>query len=184
MIPIAPFLAHLVTTGLGPVYDGLTHFMTSPEELAPVLALALLVGLRAPANSRWALFVLPASWLIGGSAGLAAKLGVSGAWTAVTLVIIGGLVAWNPQLPLWATTSLAALLGFFLGFLDGVGMARPELGVKAVCGSATGVFVVVALVSAFVISLRVPWTRIAVRVAGSWISAIGLLLLGWSLRAS
>src|SRR5215472_6264423 len=136
MIPIAPFLAHLVTTGLGPVYDGLTHFLTSPEELVPVLALALLVGLRAPANSRWALFVLPACWLLGGSAGLAARLGFSVAWTAATLVVIGGLVAWNPPLSLTATTCLAALLGFFLGFLDGVGMARPELGVKAVCGSA------------------------------------------------
>ena len=29
-----------------------------------------------------------------------------------------------------------------------------------------------------------PWARIAVRVAGSWIAAAGLLMLGWSLRAA
>jgi hypothetical protein len=30
-------------------------------------------------------------------------------------------------------------------------------------------------------SLRIVWMRIAVRVAGSWVAAIGLLMLGWSL---
>ena len=45
-------------------------------------------------------------------------------------------------------------------------------------------FVVVALAAALVVALRAPWARIAVRVAGSWIVAIGLLLLGWSFRAA
>jgi hypothetical protein len=35
-----------------------------------------------------------------------------------------------------------------------------------------------------VVAIRAPWGRIAVRVAGSWIVAIGLLLLGWTLRAA
>jgi len=33
-----------------------------------------------------------------------------------------------------------------------------------------------------VVSLRRPWTRIAVRVTGSWLAAVGLLMLGWGLR--
>jgi hypothetical protein len=45
-------------------------------------------------------------------------------------------------------------------------------------------FVVVALAAAMVVAIRAPWGRIAVRVAGSWIVAIGLLLLGWTLRAA
>jgi hypothetical protein len=43
-------------------------------------------------------------------------------------------------------------------------------------------FVLVALASAFVVSLERPWTRIAVRVVGSWVAASGLLLLGWAFR--
>ena len=43
-------------------------------------------------------------------------------------------------------------------------------------------FVIVALLSAFVLSLKRPWARIAVRVTGSWIFASGLLMLGWMLK--
>jgi hypothetical protein len=32
--------------------------------------------------------------------------------------------------------------------------------------------------------VRATWGRIALRVAGSWIAAVGLLLLGWSLRSA
>ena len=45
-----PAHAHLMTTGLGPFYDGLTHLLVSPECLLPMIALALLAGLRAPAS--------------------------------------------------------------------------------------------------------------------------------------
>jgi hypothetical protein len=44
------------------------------------------------------------------------------------------------------------------------------------------VFVLVALVAALVVSLRAQWVRVTVRVAGSWIKAIGLLMLGWTYR--
>jgi len=44
------------------------------------------------------------------------------------------------------------------------------------------VFVLVALAAAFVVRLRADWARIAVRVAGSWIAASGLLMLGWAVR--
>jgi len=41
------------------------------------------------------------------------------------------------------------------------------------------IFILVSIVSAFVISLRIGWMRVAVRVAGSWVATIGLLILGW-----
>jgi hypothetical protein len=42
--------------------------------------------------------------------------------------------------------------------------------------------VLIALVAASVVSLHQPWARIAVRVAGSWMAAIGVLMLGWALH--
>ena len=43
-----PAHAHLMNTGFGPFYDGLTHLFLTPEDLLPVVALALLAGCAAP----------------------------------------------------------------------------------------------------------------------------------------
>jgi hypothetical protein len=43
-------------------------------------------------------------------------------------------------------------------------------------------FVITAIFAAIVVSLRWDWSRIVVRVAGSWIAAIGLLFLGWQIK--
>jgi hypothetical protein len=61
-------------------------------------------------------------------------------------------------------------------------MGQPGVGAVALPGLVFAVFVLVALMVSFVVSLRWPWTRIAVRVAGSWIVACGLLMLGWTVR--
>jgi hypothetical protein len=44
--------------------------------------------------------------------------------------------------------------------------------------------VVVALLAGPVVVLRATWARVVVRVAGSWIAAIGLLMLGWTVRVA
>jgi hypothetical protein len=54
-------------------------------------------------------------------------------------------------------------------------MARPGLGTPGLFGIAAAVFAFVALAASFVIPLQAAWTRVVVRVAGSWIAAIGLL---------
>jgi hypothetical protein len=56
------------------------------------------------------------------------------------------------------------------------------VGGLAVVGIASAVFVLVSLLAGQVTALRAYWTRIVVRVAGSWLTAIGLLMLGWALR--
>lgn len=175
--------AHLVTTGLGPLYDGLLHFAVTPEDLVPVLALALLAGLRGVTHGRRALFVLPAAWLLGGVIGLAVHGGVSPTWTALSFVLLGALVALDARLPLGATTLLAALLGLGHGYLNGASLAGPGLGAVGLLGVVAAVFTLVAFAASFVVPLRAVWARLVVRVAGSWIAAIGLLLIGWAIRS-
>jgi len=174
--------AHLNSTGLGPVYDGLLHFLLSPEDFLPVLALALWAGLRGPDYGRRALFVLPTSWLIGGLAGLGAASPGGTALTCVSFLLLGGLLAADAKLSLRATTILAGTVGLFHGYLNGSGMGRPEHGGLALLGLIFAVFVLVAIASAFVVRLRRHWEHIAVRVMGSWIAACGLLMLGWAAR--
>jgi hypothetical protein len=49
-------------------------------------------------------------------------------------------------------------------------------------GIMATLFVIIALVSALIVSLKKPWTRIVVRVAGSWVAAIGMLMVDWLLH--
>ena len=172
--------AHLVTTGLGPVYDGIGHLLMTPEDLLPILTLALCAGLQGAGSGRRVLSVLPSAWLVGGCVGLLAH-GLPGfPLSALSLCILGTLVAVELPLPLPAVTALALGLGLGHGVLNGVQQAGT--GVRGLLGSLAALVVLVALVAAGVVSLHQQWTRIAVRVAGSWMAAIRLLMLGWALR--
>jgi len=178
-----PAEAHLNTTGMGPFYDGLMHFLMSPEDIIPVFALALLAGLRGANYGRRALFTLPVVWFVGGLAGVTAATSqphpfVAAAW----FLLLGGLVAADAKLSLRVTTALAALLGLYHGYLNGTGMGQFQTATVAFLGLIFAVFVVIALAAAFVVRLQAQWARIAVRVAGSWIAASGLLMLGWAVR--
>jgi hydrogenase/urease accessory protein HupE len=178
-----PAEAHLNTTGMGPFYDGLMHFLMSPEDIVPVLALALLAGLRGASYGRRALFTLPVAWLLGGLAGLSAITTtphpfIAAAW----FLLLGGLLAADAKVSLRVTTALAALLGLYHGYLNGIGMGLFNTATVALLGLVFAVFVLIALAAAFVVRLRAHWARIAVRVAGSWIAASGLLMLGWAVR--
>jgi hypothetical protein len=50
--------AHVVTTGMGPVYDGIGHLLLTPEDLIPAMAVALYAGLRGKDPGRQTLFLL------------------------------------------------------------------------------------------------------------------------------
>ena len=174
--------AHLVTTGLGPVYDGIGHLLVTPEDLLPVLALALWAGLRGAGAGRRVLRVFPGAWLVGGCVGLHAHGLPVFPLPVLALLILGTLVAADWRVPSPAVTALAIGLGLGHGVRNGVAMQQAGAGILGLLGMLAALCVLIALVAACVVSLHQQWARIAVRVAGSWMAAIGLLMLGWALR--
>ncbi len=181
----APASAHLTSTGVGPFYDGIIHFLQSPDDLVPALGLSLLAGLRGAEYSRWVVILLPCMWLLGSLTGLSAGVAhVPAVLSALWFILVGGLVLTDARVSLWQTIVLTGMLGVYHGYLNGAGMGGSWSAAVAVVGLACAVFVLVALGAAFTVALRPPWTRIAVRVVGSWIAASGLLLLGWAIRSA
>ena len=177
--------AHLVNTGLGPFYDGVSHFALTPEDLLPALAIALLAGQRGSRAGRLTLFALSAAWLAGGLVGLAfPSISSATALTTLSFLALGGLVAGEAPLRAEWVSGPSLALGLLHGYLNGSAMSQAKLGTLGLVGIVATLFVTVALAAALVVALRASWARVAVRVAGSWIVAIGLLLLGWSLRGA
>ena len=173
--------AHLVNTGLGPFYDGVSHFALTPEDVLSALAMALLAGLSGVRAGRLVLLALPGAWLAGGFAGLTWPTSAAAtALSAASFLLLGGLVAVDARLrPAWVVT-VAIALGLVHGYFNGSAMAEAKLDGVGLVGIVSALFVTTALGAALVVALRAPWTRIAVRVAGSldrrgWPVAAGLV---------
>jgi hydrogenase/urease accessory protein HupE len=170
--------AHLVNTGMGPVYDGIGHLLLTPEDLVPVLALSCYCGLRGARAGRWAMFLLPAAWCLGGFVGLRLDLDTTLPIAALSFLMIGGLVAADARLPVQVIAPLTAVVGLVHGVLNGL-ILKTGPGGPAILGIMGALFVIVTLLSAFVVSLERSWSRIVVRVAGSWVAACGILMIAW-----
>lgn len=173
--------AHLVETGLGPVYDGLAHFALSPEYCIPVVGAALYAGLRGKGQASSAIVLLPLSWLIGSLLG-----GLPGAPALIAppwlvLMLVGGFIAAEIPLSVRASGFFIGAIGLTLGFSSEIATAQYGRFIRPVLGSTAAIFVVTALAAAAA-NATSGWKRIAVRVVGSWIAASGLLLLGWVLH--
>jgi len=179
-----PAQAHLMNSGFGPFYDGLAHPLLSPEDLLPAVAMTLLAGLGGAREGRFVLAALPGAWLVGMLAGWAIGVPAPPAWLiAVVTTLIGALVAGDLRLPLAVVIAVAAALGLLHGYANGRDLATTTGALLAIAGIACSLFAVVSLLAGQVAVVRAQWARLAVRISGSWIAAIGMLMLGWSTRS-
>ena len=177
--------AHLVTSGLGPFYDGALHLLLSPGDLLGLLALALLAGLRGPAAGRLAVMALPIAWVLVGMVGLGVPTVLEPSWPgALSYMLVGVLLAANLALPPWVVGALAAGYGALHGLLNGSALAAIGADWPALLGVVTTVCLLTLLISAAVVPLRAEWGHVVLRVMGSWVAAIGLLMLGWTLQSA
>lgn len=179
----APAHAHLVETGFGAFYDGVAHVALTPSDLLVVIALALLAGQRGTRAARYALFALPPAWLVGGLVGASwPNAGALPLLTTLSFAAAGALVALNATVRDVGVALLAVVAGLLHGLVNGATMAPAGASLLALGGATTAIFCLTAILSAEVTALPAGWPRIVVRVAGSWIAAAGLLMLGWLLR--
>jgi hypothetical protein len=81
------------------------------------------------------------------------------------------------------TEGLSVIFGITHGAANGAAAAVAGVSRELfVAGLLMAGIILATLVPALVLSLRAAWGRVAVRVAGSWIGAVGLLLCSLALR--
>ena len=174
--------AHLASTGFGSYYDGVAHLVMTPGDLLVVIGLGLLAGSGGAAAGRTVLVALPAAWLTGGFVGMHWPGGELTVLLVLSFGVMGALVALDWQLPQVVVLALACGAGLLHGYDNGTTMTAGGRTWLALLGAATAVFVMATLLPALLVSLRQQWMRVAVRVAGSWIVAVAILMLGWLAR--
>lgn len=177
-------LGHLVQTGFGGFYDGMAHWAVTPEDLMVVLAFALLAALGGKDRARLLIFTLPAGWFLGGAVALLA--GTASPPMVLTLLsfgVTGLVVALDQRLPASVFAVVAIAAAVLHGLANGAAMKEAGLDWLGLAGASLAVFVSVSLIPALLVGLKRPAARIAVRVGGSWLAAVALLMLGWVLRS-
>ena len=170
---------------LGDLYQGLLQPLFHPEFLLAGLAVALW---STQQDGRGA-FGTCAGFTAGVLAGSAlALLGLAGHATArapvAVMLLVGPLVAAALRVPLAVGVALGSLAGLVQGYA-GTAAELPQIAQPLLwtIGLALGVALLGTYANAVVLRLSAFWMRVAVRIAGSWIAAIGLLVGVATLRS-
>jgi urease accessory protein len=125
--------------------------------------------------------------LLAGIALAMAQPGLSGPSIAnlASLTVLGALVALALPWPGWLMGAITCAVGVSHGYANGAAMMpeiNPALYMPGVMTAGYLVILFVAAVAATA-TRRWPAARIAARALGSWIFAIGVMMLGASLAA-
>ena len=165
--------------GVGDFYAGMLHPLTTVEHVLPLAALGLLAGQQQRATALRVIASVPAA--LAGGAVLALLLPAPPALGAVTvgsMVALGLLVALSAPLPVAVAVSAAALPAAAIGWANAVELAGQVAVGRFIPGVALAGLLVVIYGAGCVRGLRAPWMRMAFRVLGSWIAAVGVITLG------
>jgi urease accessory protein len=174
--------AHALDPRMGDFYAGMTHPLTALEHVLPIIALGMLVGQRGLKQSQAVLLVFPAAFALGAAlativAAVTWLFAVNIAWAVLLGVLVAAAPRRFPPAILCAVAGGAALTH---GYANGQAMTPDTQPLLFIAGMAIAAFVSLAYVAVFVdfvLRHKPQWLRIAVRALGSWIAAIGILVL-------
>ncbi|MGJ5181199.1 HupE/UreJ family protein [Bradyrhizobium oligotrophicum] len=183
--------AHIVSARLGDFYAAALHPLLTLQDIVLWGALGVLAGSLGAARGRWLVVIFPLGLCAG--LGLAITMNLAPpppVVDAATILGLGLLLATALRLPL----AVLGLVAFGLGLMRGAANAGelvPQTDLLLyVAGLATAGYVVITLVMALTLIFRRPdtepvshWRGIAVRAAGGWVAAVGLMMAGLSLAA-
>jgi urease accessory protein len=177
IVSTTPALAHSPIMGIGGVFGGVIHALLIPEHGLSLLALSLVLGRQQQAARRAGLLIFAAGLVCGlVGAALTSEEMLAADILLVATGILGLFVAalWMPP---FLALPLAAVAGITLGLdskPDGISV---DEGIRMLAGSGLGAVLALVIVAEGSVYLGGNAPLIAARVAGSWIAAIGIMVL-------
>ena len=175
--------AHSTARGAGDFYAGALHALTALEHVLPFLAFGILAGQQGR-KAEPLLLVFCLALAAGATVALwTPPLPYFGLLNIFSAILFGGLVAAAWPLPMAFCYGIAAVFGLSHGFANGASMieqTKPYLYIPGVALAGLAVTAYGLIATDYLLRRKAGWIHIAVRVAGSWISAIGILVLATS----
>ncbi len=173
-----PAFAHAMQ-GVGDFYAGMLHPIVTLETALPLAAISLLVGQQRRETAIRLVAAFPIALLVG--AMLAVRADAPSELIVVELIltaVLGVLVAFARRLPNWPVLAPGIGLGICAGWSNASEVFGQVSAFRFVAGLVVGGLLLLVYGNGLVRSLKVEWAQIAVRVVGSWIAAVSILVLG------
>ena len=177
--------AHTPVQGLGEFASGFLHPLLTLPHVLVLGALGVLLGQRQPLRLKSPVIILAgfaAAGLLVTVTGAVAKL-YPPALIMIALCI-GALVALALPLPAWLYLAICAVAALAVGLDSGIdaGTARAAAA-KTLFGTWVSMVLCVFNLAFYVSILpKYRWVQTALRVVGSWVVAITLLMLAFAFR--
>lgn len=179
--------AHAVMPGSNDFIAGLFHPLTALEDALPFFVLGLATGQNGLRRCEFVFWLFPMTISLGAVVALRLP-GVPGInlINIISIVILGLTVAVAKSLPIPILAGLVTLFGVSHGYANGLQVSDQIKPLLFISGVAFAALILVAygtVTADFLLRRKVAWLQIAVRVAGSWSAAIGLLVLSVTQRS-
>ncbi|MBK8000474.1 MAG: HupE/UreJ family protein [Verrucomicrobia bacterium] len=176
--------AHSPFPGAGDFIGGLLHPVTSPTHILVIIGLGLMAGRNKLAELKEPAIVFTIA------AGLGLLLTTTGMIVAVPpaipvviALICGAALALEKRLPTVLSTILFAAGALTLGLDSAVENGSTATIIKTLLGNWISLVLLVVDLAIYVTFVGdAKWLKIAIRIVGSWIIAIALMVLAFSMR--
>lgn len=180
---------HELTTEYGAFLGATLHVFTEIDHFAAFAVLGLLAG----QNEGSARIVGVVAFLVALVLGMVAPLVFAGLGafesverllSAASVLLTSVLVAAGMKLPGWVTALAGTAVGMVHGLANGLAIAASSQSVVAVSvlGGVTAALVITVVGALIAGALNGRRGRLVVRVVGSWVAALSLMLMGLALR--
>ena len=178
-----PLLAHSPINGIGNFYNGFLHPFFIPSHIMLILANAVFLGQYGVKNIQTPLYFFVFSTMFGLIFSLFSSDIKIETFILFLSTIIGLIVALNYKKSILLYIMLSLLSGFMLG----IDSTQEKLILRDKIIALIGSFISIALLFSSVIVLsdylnKKKWQQIAIRIFGSWIGAISIMVLALSLK--
>lgn len=177
--------AHSPIKDIGTFYNHFLHPLVVPSHALLLIAMALLLGQQGRDVARvgiislgLAFAVALAAVTIGGLHGEQEWMLLAGALVVASAVSLG----WRIPSPLIACLAVGA--GAAIGFDSAISTTDLRESALAVSGLMVGVLYLTIVIAGLTVAIEKHWQRIAIRVAGSWILAVSIMVLALSIAGT
>lgn len=183
----APALAHELISQYGTFLGPAIHIFTEIDHLAAFTVVGLLAGQNEAPARTYGVVAFSVALVLGmvaplGLEGLGAFESIEGLLSAASALVTAMLVAAGLRLPAWLIALVSAALGLVHGIANGLAIAGSPWLMGSVLGAGIAALVIAVVSMLMAAALSGLRGRLVVRVIGSWVAALSLLLIGLALR--